>query len=207
MSSGINPRHGAVGARPISQRIMVDSRLSRRRSGRSRTCRLRPRPRLGLRGCHDGLPRRDRARWTWTWAGAWGNGEEPVRILPMDSSARGFLEKEQIPISTMAFAISLLLFFPAVRIPGLALFLCLRYFWTFELCVALCASVLDWRCAGCCVAHCACCEGSAFALDADQWPIWGVGRLVFSFGEYICREMGLFGYSMCFILEEVWERK
>jgi hypothetical protein len=89
----------------------------------------------------------------------------------------------------------------------LALFLCLRYFWTFELCVALCAGMLDWRCAGCCVAHCACCEGSAFALDADQWPIWGVVRLVFSFGEYICREMGMFGYSMCFILEEVWERK
>jgi hypothetical protein len=93
----------------------------------------------------------------------------------MDSSG-GFLEKEQTPISTMAFAISLLVF-SCGNIPGLAVF-CLRYFWTFELCVALCAGVLDWRCAGCCVAHCACCEGSAFALDADQRSIWLL-RLVF----------------------------
>lgn len=81
----------------------------------------------------------------------------------------------------------------------MALFLCLRYFWTFELCVALCAGVLDWRCAGCCVAHCACCEGSAFALDADQWSIWGFVKVSFrALGnrEIGNREMGMFGYSM-----------
>ena len=41
----------------------------------------------------------------------------------MDSSARRFLEKEQTPISTMAFAISLLFFsFHSYGIPGLAVF-------------------------------------------------------------------------------------
>jgi hypothetical protein len=70
----------------------------------------------------------------------------------------------------MVFAISLLPYAEDMAPAGCVV--CLRYFWTFELCVTFCARVLGWSCARCCIAYRACCERTAFTLDANQRSIY-----------------------------------